>query len=80
MWRGRHCSHHTAVCSVKHLSTQAMPVIGQGLVGILPHLTTLIIQDLGLVPGSWAGGRTTLGRVTDVYLSTILHLQTMDQV
>ena len=45
--------------------------IGQGQGGILPHLTTLIIQDLGLVPGSGAGGHTTLGWVTGVYLSTV---------
>ena len=43
---------------------------GQGW-GILPHLTTLIIQDLVLVPGSGAGGHTTLGWVTGVYLSTV---------
>ena len=40
-------------------------------VGILPHLTTLIIQDLVLVLGSGAGGHTTLGWVTGVYLSTV---------
>ena len=59
-----------------------MSVIGQGLVGILPHLTTLIIQDLVLVPGSGAGGNTTQVWVTGVYLSTatILPLLTMDQI
>ena len=54
MWRGRHCSHHIAVCSVKHLSTQAMQQTSsctlaisgvstsdrsEAGVGILPHLT-----------------------------------------
>ena len=49
-----------------------MLAIGQGQGwGILPHLTTLIIQDLVLVPGSGAGGNTTLGWVTGVYLSTV---------
>ena len=37
----------------------------------MPHLTTLIIQDLVLVQGSGAGGNTTLGWVTGVYLSTV---------
>ena len=50
----------------------------------MPDLTTLIIQDLVLVLGSGAGGHTTLGWVTGVYLSTvaatILLLLTMDQI
>ena len=49
----------------------------------MPDLTTLIIQDLVLVLGSGAGGHTTLGWVTGVYLSTvaatILLLLRMDQ-
>ena len=45
MWRRRHYSHHIAVFSA----------MGQGLGWILPHLTTLIIQDLVLVPGSGQG-------------------------
>ena len=66
---------------VKHLSTQAMPAIGQGQGGGYCH-TTLINQDLVLVPGSGAGGHTTLGWVTGVYLSTatILLLLRMDQI
>ena len=48
---------------------------GQGW-GILPHLTTLIIQDLVLR----GRGQTTQVWVTGVYLSTILNLQTMDQI
>ena len=68
---------------VKHLSTQAMPAIGQGQGGGYCH-TTLINQDLVLVPGSGAGGHTTLDWVTGVYLSTvaatILLLLTMDQI
>ena len=76
MWRGRHCimfsktSLHT---STSHAADLPPPVPGpprsvhrlaigqrQGW-GILPHLTTLIIQDQGLVPGTGAGGHTTLG-------------------
>ena len=37
----------------------------------MPDLTTLNIQDLVLVLGSGAGGHTTLGWVTGVYLSTV---------
>ena len=61
--------------------------IGQGQgwgILILPDLTTLIVQDLVLVLGSGAGGHTTLGWVTGVYLSTvaatILLLLRMDQI
>ena len=61
---------HRSMFSKTSLHTQAMPAIGEGLVGILPHLTTLIIQDLVLVPGSGAGG-------TQPWAD---HLQTMDQI
>ena len=54
---------------VKHLSTLAMPAIGQGQGGGYCH-TTLINQDLVLVPGSGAGG-------TQPWAD---HLQTMDQI
>ena len=54
------------------------------ILSVAALLTTLIIQDLVLVPGTGAGGHTTLGWVTGVYLSTvaatILLLLTMDQI
>ena len=51
MWRGRHCSMFSKTSlHTSHASDRS----GAGL-GILPHLTTLIIQDLVLVPGSGAG-------------------------
>ena len=59
------CILATSVCP------QASDRSVAGVGGILPHLTTLIIQDLGLVPGTGAGGHTTLGWVTGVYLSTV---------
>ena len=41
------------------------------ILSVAALLTTLIIKDLVLVPGSGAGGHTTLGWVTGVYLSTV---------
>ena len=85
MWRGRHCSMFSKTSlhtSTSHAADLPPPVpgpprsvhrlaIGQGQGwGILPHLTTLIIQDLVLVPGSGQGG-------TQPWAD---HLQTMDQI
>ena len=60
------CTRATSVCP------QASDRSGAGAgILILPHLTTLIIQDLGLVPGTGAGGHTTLGDLKCIYNYTI---------